>query len=169
MIMISCFTALSTLTYRDEGRVTMKGSVQWSTIQSSWILLLARFKPETLWFKVLSTNHSATRMLPICKKHQLIELRFYSSVNPLGSCQAQSVYLTTLSLCTMKHQSLFLVKKKKEKYWGSHLLKFLPSMLSFNISGPSCSKQTMSLVNVSLKLWSLNMAYKLKFLLKKCE
>ena len=30
--------------------------------------------------------------------------------------------------------------------------------------GPSCSKLTMSLVNVSLKLWSLNMAYTLIFL-----
>ena len=34
-------------------------------------------------------------------------------------------------------------------------------------SGPSCSKQMMSLVNVSLKLSSLNMAYWLIFLLKK--
>ena len=34
-------------------------------------------------------------------------------------------------------------------------------------SGPSCSKLTMSLVNVSLKLLSLNMAYMLIFLLKK--
>ena len=36
-------------------------------------------------------------------------------------------------------------------------------------TGPSCSKLTMSLVNLSLKLWSLNMAYVLTFLLKKCE
>ena len=35
------------------------------------------------------------------------------------------------------------------------------------ISGPSCSKLTMSLVNISLKFLSLNMAYKLIFLLKK--
>ena len=34
-------------------------------------------------------------------------------------------------------------------------------------TGPSCSKLTMSLVNVSLKLWSLNMADMLIFLLKK--
>ena len=33
--------------------------------------------------------------------------------------------------------------------------------------GPSCSKLTMLLFNVSLKLWSLNMAYMLIFLLKK--
>ena len=32
-----------------------------------------------------------------------------------------------------------------------------------NTSGPNCSKLTMSLVNVSLKLWSLNMAYTLIF------
>ena len=36
-------------------------------------------------------------------------------------------------------------------------------------SGPSCSKLMMSLVNISLKLWSLNMAYTLIFLLKKCS
>ena len=35
--------------------------------------------------------------------------------------------------------------------------------------GPSCSKLTISLVNVPLKLWSLNMPYTLIFLLKKCE
>ena len=35
------------------------------------------------------------------------------------------------------------------------------------ISGPSCSKLTMKLVNASLKLWSLNMAYMLILLLKK--
>ena len=34
-------------------------------------------------------------------------------------------------------------------------------------SGPCCSKLTMSLVNVSLKFWSLNVAYTLIFLLKK--
>ena len=33
--------------------------------------------------------------------------------------------------------------------------------------GPSCSKLTMSLVNVSLKIWSLSMAHMLIFLLKK--
>ena len=33
--------------------------------------------------------------------------------------------------------------------------------LQSNSSGPSCSKLTMSLVNVSLKLWPLNMAYTL--------
>ena len=36
-------------------------------------------------------------------------------------------------------------------------------------SGPSCSKLMMSLVNVSLNLSSSNMAYRLIFLLKKCE
>ena len=39
--------------------------------------------------------------------------------------------------------------------------------LNTGTSGPSCSKLTMSLVNVSLKFWSLNMAYTLIFLLKK--
>ena len=37
---------------------------------------------------------------------------------------------------------------------------------SSHISGPSCSKLTMLLVNVLLKLWSLNMAYMQTFLLK---
>ena len=41
-------------------------------------------------------------------------------------------------------------------------------MLNFT-PGPSCSKLTMSVVNISLKLWSLNMAYTLIFLLKNCE
>ena len=36
-------------------------------------------------------------------------------------------------------------------------------------SEPSCSKLTMLLVNILLKLYSLNMAYMLIFLLKKCE
>ena len=39
--------------------------------------------------------------------------------------------------------------------------------LKFNISGPTCSKLRMPLVNVSLNLLSLNMAYTLIFLLKK--
>ena len=42
-------------------------------------------------------------------------------------------------------------------------------IMVLSIPGPSCSKLTMSLVNVSLKLLSLNMAYMLIFLLKKCE
>ena len=38
-----------------------------------------------------------------------------------------------------------------------------------NQTGSSCSKLTMLLLNISLNLWSLNMAYMLLFLLKKCE
>ena len=37
------------------------------------------------------------------------------------------------------------------------------------IQGPVVQKLTMSLVNVSLKLWSLNMSYMLIFMLTKCE
>ena len=37
---------------------------------------------------------------------------------------------------------------------------------SVHTSGPSCSKLTMSFVNILLKCWSLNMAYTLIFLLK---
>ena len=40
-------------------------------------------------------------------------------------------------------------------------------ILSSWMSGPSCSKLTTSLVNVSLKFWSLNMVYMLIILLKK--
>ena len=36
------------------------------------------------------------------------------------------------------------------------------------IAGSSCSKLPMSLFNILLKLWSLNMAYNLIFVLKKC-
>ena len=36
-------------------------------------------------------------------------------------------------------------------------------------SGPSCSKLTMSLVNVSLKVWSLNMTYYANIFAEKCE
>ena len=43
-----------------------------------------------------------------------------------------------------------------------------PHFLQNYISGPSCSKLTMSLVNVLLNIWSLNMAYRLIVLLKKC-
>ena len=45
----------------------------------------------------------------------------------------------------------------------------LPIFKGTGWSGPSSSKLTMLLVNVSFKLWSLNMAYMLLFLLKKCE
>ena len=41
------------------------------------------------------------------------------------------------------------------------------AMHCMNKPGPSCSKIIMSLVNVSLKLWSLNTAHTLIFLLKK--
>ena len=72
-----------------------------------------------------------------------------------------------------------------------HLLQWLPTLLSvfflytlfyclqlhqeitasfrWSKTGPSYSKLMTSLVNVTLKLWSSNMAYTLIFLLKKCE
>ena len=43
----------------------------------------------------------------------------------------------------------------------------IPNLGQSMQSGPSSSKLTMSLVNVLLELWSLNMAYTLIFLLKK--
>ena len=49
------------------------------------------------------------------------------------------------------------------------ILWMLGKAFSWHHSGPSSSKVTISLVNVSLKLWSLNVAYTLIFLLKKCE
>ena len=81
MIMIWCFTSLSTLfkSYQDEGRLIMKGSVcriqqdsnlkllapSWALCKDlpysqslSWILPQAQFKLKTLWSKVESANHS---------------------------------------------------------------------------------------------------------------
>ena len=42
-------------------------------------------------------------------------------------------------------------------------------MLHMGNTGSSCLKLMMLLVSVLLKLWSLNVAYTLIFLLKKCE
>ena len=53
-----------------------------------------------------------------------------------------------------------------------HDFTFLHDMayiIKFIFSGPSCSKIKISLVNVSFKLRSLNMAYILIFLLKQCN
>ena len=46
-------------------------------------------------------------------------------------------------------------------------VKFAPKKTNKKSPGPNCSKLTMSSVNVSLKLWSLNMAYMLIFLHKR--
>ena len=63
-------------------------------------------------------------------------------------------------------------EQKYEKYQSflSENFRFLEVKFSiylnrhvFVMTGPSCSKLTMSLVNVSLKLFSLNMAYMLIF------
>ena len=66
--MIWCFTSLSTLStlsksYRDDGRVTMKGSVQWSTVQPWAVFCLQQYLPWTSCSEVGSANHSAPRML----------------------------------------------------------------------------------------------------------
>ena len=59
MMKVLCFTSLSTLyiSYPDNGKVIMIGSVQWSTVQS-W----AEFCLQTwnLWSEVKSTNHLDT-------------------------------------------------------------------------------------------------------------
>ena len=51
----------------------------------------------------------------------------------------------------------------------NRILKGLDMYLVDFLPWPTCLKLTMSLVNASVKLWSLNMAYMLIFLLKKCE
>ena len=52
--------------------------------------------------------------------------------------------------------------------YGKYIMyKLIHSNQLLYLPGPSCSKLTMSLVNVSLKFRSLNMAYTLIFLLKK--
>ena len=76
------------------------------------------------------------------------------------------------------HQHMFSWRNKKninifsvEKSVLSGAMKQTRVWTLFQLNpGPSCLKLTMSLVNVSLKLWSLNTAYTLLFLLKKeCE
>ena len=57
--------------------------------------------------KALNELNSASKGIPghrdlqlgsLTPQFVLFVLRFYDSVNPMGSCQAQSVYLTTLLL-----------------------------------------------------------------------
>ena len=67
-------------------------------------------------------------------------------------------FKNTLSLSTSVSNSIILGRVKLKR-----------CLWTCKNSGSSCSKLTMSLVNVSLNLWSLNMAYMLIFLLKKCE
>ena len=65
--------------------------------------------------------------------------------------------------CTETEKNYTSIKLRKHKQ------RRYPKTFATNSekTGSSCSKLTMSLVNVSLKLWSLNMAYTLIFLLKK--
>ena len=56
----------------------------------------------------------------------------------------------------------FCKKKKKKSFWSTKVL----YLELCKLSGPSNLKLTMSLVNASLKLWSLHMANTLIFLLK---
>ena len=42
-------------------------------------------------------------------------------------------------------------------------------MFVYQTAGPSCSKQTMSLVNVKVKTLIINKVYMLIFLLKNCD
>ena len=77
---------------------------------------------------------------------------------------------------------------QRHLHWSARLKRLIPSIwtdkpeqavqtwirwcslfTTHSAAGPSSSKLRMSLVNISLKLWSLNMAYTLIFLLKKCE
>ena len=72
-----CCTSLSTLfkSYRDDGRVIMKGSVQWHTV-IRWIGLPAGFKPGISWSEAGNADHSATQMFQInwfIKKKKMID------------------------------------------------------------------------------------------------
>ena len=58
------FTSLSTSfkSYRDNGRLIMKHSVQGTIVQSSYISPLAGFETGSSWSEVGSAKHSGTRM-----------------------------------------------------------------------------------------------------------
>ena len=75
-----------------------------------------------------------------------------------------------------KSYGLKRVQNVIKVYWFTMLSVFLMLRIgrygsdSYQGSGPSCSKLTISLINVSLNFLSLNTAYRLIFLLKKkCE
>ena len=72
-----------------------------------------------------------------------------------GYCQTARMRRLIWAYKVQRHDFIFL-------HDMAYIIKFI-------FSGPSCSKITMSLVNVSLKLRSLNMAYTLIFLLKQCD
>ena len=55
----------------------------------------------------------------------------------------------------------YVTQSIRSHYCSNYVFK-----IYFYIPGPSCSKLEMSLVNLLFKLWSLNMAYMLIFLLK---
>ena len=61
------FNALSNMSYQDNGKAIINGSMQWCVIVMSWIPLLVGLEPKTLRFEVFSTNHLATQMLHIPK------------------------------------------------------------------------------------------------------
>ena len=69
------------------------------------------------------------------------------------------------------HPFLYPVYKTSQKvisesFWTKALIFGKLTGVRSRSPGPSCSKLMMSLVNISLKLWSLNMVYMLIFLLK---
>ena len=68
--------------FRDDGRVNMKGSVQWSRLGSRRISPPAGFEPVTPWTEVGSANRSATRTLHIWWTAEKSRTRvFYSQVS----------------------------------------------------------------------------------------
>ena len=71
-------------------------------------------------------------------------------------------YPKTLLTCLFLHQNMLWVLTRSASLrhflWVPTTYVFLELQEKY-LSGPSCSKLMMSFVNISLKLWSLNMAY----------
>ena len=95
-----CFISLSTSfkSSLDDGRMIMKGSVQWSIIQS-WaeIPSLMGFKPKALWSEVRRTNHSGAPMLnPSLAEHDMPCLSKQCSCRSVGFIRSQLIWICTV-------------------------------------------------------------------------
>ena len=61
-----------------------------SKLVACFTLIIPFLYPNTQWWGIM-VSHWLSIHFPVC----LFVLRFYGPVNPMGSCRAQSVYLTT--------------------------------------------------------------------------
>ena len=75
------------------------------------------------------------------------------------------IRLVLQNRCIKRHEPKYMVPQKV--YFIVRCIHICQRSGKDSCPGPSCSKLTMSLVNVSLKIWSLNMVYIVIFLLKK--